>query len=120
MNFVKAFRDENLLDKKCRVGVVMTRFDLAVQEGTEAEARAREEHASILDRIRKEIPDQCEVKSIVVAVRPENPDPDKVGFFYGLEELITFISKPVNPSKHTYKARSGSRSFYRLRAQDEN
>jgi len=116
-SLIRAFKEDRLLGDKSKIIIVMTRYDLAFQEGNSDKAMA--ELGNLLGKIQLTLSGtNIEVSTHVVAARPDGTENVKVA--YGIPELIKII---VNTDTQTteYKlsnncgAKQSLRSFQNLR-----
>jgi GTPase SAR1 family protein len=116
-SLIRAFKEDKLLCEKSKVIIVMTRYDLAFQEGNSDKAIA--ELDNLLAKIRITLNGtNIEVSTHVVAARPDGTEHVKVA--YGIPELINIIVNTDTliieyKSQNNCNANHGLRSFQNLR-----
>jgi hypothetical protein len=111
-NLVQALLTESMLKRTTRIILVMTRFDLVMQNGTSEQAKS--EQTKVLSKIKKILQElDIQVDAHIIAARPDKPDVLEMG--YGICDLLRKITKPILVSKEKRVPVKGSRSFQKLR-----
>jgi GTPase SAR1 family protein len=117
-SLIQALVEENQISYKSKIIIVMTRYDLAFQDGNSDKAIAELEN--LLSKVRSTLNGKnIDVSSHVVAARPEGTEHVKVA--YGVPELIKVIIKTnvkstVYESSDNYVNAQILRSFQSLRS----
>ncbi len=117
-SLIRAFKEDKLLSGNSKVIIVMTRYDLAFQEGNSDKAIA--ELDNLLAKVTLTLNGtNIDISTHIVAARPDGTEHVKVA--YGIPELINII---VNTENHSTEYKSlnncntnnGLRSFQNLRS----